>query len=104
MATKNSASEHRVFNARLAERLNTDSRTAAELLSHMVDIITAESAALNTVAIAGFGSFVTTQTDEYTVQNPDGSQTLMPPAITTVFNPGTKLRKIALSAPKNNLP
>ena len=85
--------DYKSFLARYAAASDTDPRRAAQIAGTITSLLADHAAQLDTLAIAGFGTFTTTKADEYTVQNPDGTQTLMPPAVTTRFTPGSRLRK-----------
>ncbi len=85
--------DHKQITATLAERTGLNAATVNSLLGALTDIIGENCADLNSIAIPGFGTFSAEKTDEYVAEAPDGSRTLMPPAITVKFNPSIILRK-----------
>ena len=85
--------DHKQITTSLAERTGLNAATVNSLLGSLTDIIADNCAELNSIAIPGFGTFSAEKTDEYVVNNADGSRTLMPPAVTLKFNPSIILRK-----------
>lgn len=86
--------DNRSFITRLAKATETDSRQATALTAAIVDIM-AECAAQNdNVAIPGFGTFESVKTLEYVANDTvTGTRTLVPPSISVVFKPGSRLKK-----------
>lgn len=85
--------DHKQISASMAERMNLNAATVNTLLGSLSDIIAENCADLNSIAIPGFGTFSAEKLDEYVVTEPDGTRTLMPPAVTVKFNPSIILRK-----------
>ncbi|MDE6485592.1 MAG: HU family DNA-binding protein [Duncaniella sp.] len=85
--------DHKQLISSIAERMGLNAATVNTLLGSLTDIIGENCADLNSIAVPGFGTFSAEKTDEYVVTAPDGSRTLMPPAITVKFSPSIILRK-----------
>ncbi len=84
----------KTFNSRLSKTLGCEPAEAAKLIEGLGSVFAREAADLNSVAIPGFGTFVTTKTDEEIVTDEaTGERTLTPPAITLGFQTSVVLRK-----------
>ncbi|MDE7411559.1 MAG: HU family DNA-binding protein [Paramuribaculum sp.] len=78
----------------LNERGSFSGDKAQKLLACMVSEIRQNCSDNDTVAIAGFGSFVPMKFDEAIVMDKSsGNKMLLPPSITVVFKPSVVLRK-----------
>ncbi len=73
---------------RLAEASGCDAKTAEEMLSAIAELC----AAMDAVAVPGFGTFMPVKTDER-ISTESGQRVLLPPAINVMFNPSVLLRK-----------
>lgn len=84
----------RTFNARLAKTLGCESAEAASLIEGLANIFVRESEDLNSIAIPGFGTFVTVKKDEEIITDAaTGDRTLNPPSISLGFQTSVVLRK-----------
>lgn len=71
-----------------------DTAQAEKMAAALAAALCERCAALDTVAIPGFGSFVPEKHDEHIATDAaTGKRTLMPPHIAVRFSPGSKLRK-----------
>lgn len=71
-----------------------DPAQAENLAGAFAAVLRDRCAALDTVAIPGFGSFSAEKTDEHVaIDSATGQRTLFPPAINMHFTPGSMLRK-----------
>lgn len=71
-----------------------DSSTAEKIAVALAVALRERCAALDTVAIPGFGNFVPEKRDEHiSTDGTTGIRRLMPPSISVQFQPGSKLRK-----------
>lgn len=91
--------DSRTFNTQLASKTGLSAKEAAALSDRLVSTICESLAALDNVAIPGFGNFTSVKTDEHVETNSiSGKSMLMPPSITVSFAPGAQLRKTANKA------
>lgn len=66
----------------------------AQLIDALGNVLAHEAAELNSVAIPGFGTFVSSKNDEEIVVDPaSGDRTLVPPSISIGFQTSVVLRK-----------
>lgn len=78
----------------LAKATGLDTRTAQERALTLASLIGQNAAEGDSTAIPGFGTFLSVRTPEHVVTNKETStRTLVPPAITVEFHPGTALKK-----------
>lgn len=86
--------DSKTFTTRLAKASGLDNHTVGALTSALVESIADAGAALDSVAIPGFGTFQSAKTDEHIETHPEsGRRMLMPPAIELQFQPSVVLRK-----------
>ncbi len=86
--------DSKTFTTRLAKATGLDHHSVGALTSALVDSIADAGAALDSVAIPGFGTFQSVKTDEHIAVDPEsGRRLLMPPAIVLQFQPSVVLRK-----------
>lgn len=86
--------DNRSFIAGLAKACNIDSRQSSSLAQSLVDIIGRELSESNDVAVPGFGAFESLKTAEHVETDAaGGARMLMPPKISVVFKPGSRLKK-----------
>ncbi|MCM1520276.1 MAG: HU family DNA-binding protein [Lachnoclostridium sp.] len=86
--------DYKQFISRLSTFNETTPAATTVLADRLVSLLKENASRLDTVAIPGFGSFVTEKTDEQVITDPStGKRTLMPPAITMTFKPSILLRK-----------
>lgn len=84
----------KTFNSRLSKALGCDPAEAAQLIEGLGSVFAREATELNSVAIPGFGTFVTSKKDEDIVVDPaTGERVLTPPSITLGFQTSVALRK-----------
>ena len=89
------------FNSTLASKAGIQAKDTAILSDALVSALGQCLAALDSVAIPGFGTFSAVKNDERIESDPvNNSVMLMPPSISTCFTPGAQLRKNAESAAK----
>lgn len=88
--------DQRTLTNRIARNIDADAKDIAALSDTLADIMQEILADCDTVAIPGFGSLSGVKTDEHEAVTADGSKVLMPPSISVVFEPGSRLRKEAL--------
>ena len=88
--------DQRTLTNRIARNLDLDSKDVTTLGDAMADIFQEVLADCDAVAIPGFGTLSGVKTDEHEAVSADGSKVLMPPSISVVFEPGSRLRKEAL--------
>lgn len=77
---------------RLAEASGCDAKTAEEMLSATGSALAELCAAMDAVAVPGFGTFMPVKSDER-ISTESGQRVLLPPAINVMFNPSVLLRK-----------
>lgn len=89
----------RTFVQELAAQLNRDKKSTEALLEALSRVIVQEAASLESIAMAGFGTFGVVKHDEQVVNDLDGGRAmLLPPEIKIEFKAATRLRKIAENA------
>lgn len=88
--------DQRTLTNRIARNIDADAKDIAALSDTLADIMQEILADCDTLAIPGFGSLSGVKTDEHEAVTADGSKVLMPPSISVVFEPGSRLRKEAL--------
>ena len=90
--------DNRTLTSLLAQRMQTDTKTAARHMASLVDVLAQRLADLDTVAIPGFGNFEPVKRNEHLEHDAEyGRSMLVPPSITVNFKPAARLRKSALS-------
>ena len=86
--------DNRTLIGRVAKATGTDPRSTTAMAEALTRLMADSAAALDNVAIPGFGTFVSDKEDERVAVDPaTGSRCLMPPAISVLFRAATKLRK-----------
>lgn len=86
--------DYRSFISRLSKATQNDSKDTARLASSVVAIIAQSAAETDSIAMPGFGTFEAVKTLEYVSTDPaTGRKTLVPPSISVVFKPGSRLKK-----------
>ena len=88
--------DQRTLTNRIARNLDIDAKDVSMLGDAMADIFQDVLADCDTVAIPGFGTFSGVKTDEHEALAANGTKVLMPPSISVVFEPGSRLRKEAM--------
>ena len=86
--------DNRNFISKLAKKTNLDSKRTAQLSLELAQVIAEYCSQNESVALPGFGTFVSLKQDEHIeTDKENGTKTLMPPSITVYFKPGTRLKK-----------
>ena len=90
--------DNRSLISKVEKRTQSDVKTAGAMADALTRIIADSNAALDNVAIPGFGTFIALKNDEHIETDPkNGQRTLMPPSVTVTFRSAVKLRKAATS-------
>lgn len=77
----------------VARRLNADINNVEALTAALAKVMGECGAAMNDVAIPGFGTFTAVKTDEHVEETADGRRMLLPPSVTMELRTGSRLRK-----------
>lgn len=86
--------DSKTFNSNLAKTLRRSPEETATLTDALSKLLIEIGSELDSVAIPGFGTFVTEKNDESIVTDEEsGRRTLMPPCIKMRFQPSVVLRK-----------
>ena len=80
----------------LSDRIGRDKKSTQALLEAMRSALIQAGSELKSVAIPGFGTFVTRkQMEQVSRDLSTGRNVLLPPEVVIEFSPASKLRKIA---------
>lgn len=86
--------DNKAFNSRLAKMIKRSSEETATITDALGKLMAEIGTELDSVAVPGFGTFVTVKTDESVITDPEtGRRTLVPPSIRMHFQPSVVLRK-----------
>lgn len=86
--------DNKQFISRLSSRCKLKPVTVSALTESLAKVFTQCGSDLDTIAIPGFGTFVTEKHDEQiTVDSVTGKRTLVPPVIRMTYKPSIILRK-----------
>lgn len=85
--------DNRQFVQRLADKTGLQHRDITAAIESLADAIASHCAALDSVAIPGFGTFAADKADEYVTVDPlTMKRSLVPPEIRSTFRPSVILR------------
>ncbi len=86
--------DSRQFVSVVSHQSGIDVKTAAAMIEAVAGAICRQCADLNTVAIPGFGNFVSEKSDEHVEVDPvTNNRVLIPPSINMQLRPSVILRK-----------
>ncbi|WP_297059002.1 HU family DNA-binding protein [uncultured Duncaniella sp.] len=86
--------DNKAFNSRLAKMIKRSPEETATITDALGKLMAEIGTELDSVAVPGFGTFVTVKTDESVMTDPEtGRRTLVPPSIRMHFQPSVVLRK-----------
>lgn len=86
--------DNKAFTTLLAKRLDADPKDIADMTAAFVAVIKERMQEFDSVAIPGFGNFVTIkQPEQVKVDQATGKRMLMPPAIKLEFSPSAMFKK-----------
>ncbi len=86
--------DNKQFTSRLAEKLGADPKYAECLLNAFANVLRERAANLDSIALPGFGNFVSAKENEKIVTDPaTGKRTLLPPQIKIEFVASAMLKK-----------
>lgn len=78
----------------MSKAIGCDPAETGQLIEALGNVLAHEAAEMNSVAIPGFGTFISSKKNEEIVIDPtDGSRTLVPPSVTLGFQTSVVLRK-----------
>ena len=83
---------------KIAESSGIEPAKAESLIKSLADVLKESLSAGDSIAIPGFGTFMTEKEEEQIVENKaTGSSTLIPPRVNITFIPALRLAKAAKS-------
>lgn len=86
--------DNKAFISNLAKRLDADPKDMADMTAAFVTVIKERMQEFDSVAIPGFGNFVTIkQPEQVKVDNATGKRMLLPPVIKLEFSPSAMFKK-----------
>lgn len=86
--------DNKAFISHLAKRLDSDPKDIADMTAAFVTVIKERMQEFDSVAIPGFGNFVTIKQPEHVKIDPaSGKRMLLPPKIKLDFSPSAMFRK-----------
>lgn len=85
--------DYKSLTSRLSMTTGLPQQEIENKITALANALATTAQSLNSVAIPGFGTFSPLKTDEHVVSQPDGTRTLMPPAISVQFKSSVILRK-----------
>lgn len=86
------------INRQISDDTGINTGQCSTLSDLLTDLISEHLAQQDTIAVPGFGTFEAVQHDEYIATDNQGNRTLMPPSVTVIFTPGTRLKKSTMPA------
>lgn len=86
--------DNKQFTTRLAEKLGADPKYVEGLVSVFANVLRDRAANLDSIALPGFGNFVSAKDNEKIATDPStGRRTLLPPQIKIEFVASAMLKK-----------
>ena len=85
--------DNKAFNSRLAKTINRDPEETATLIDALGKLMAEIGTGLDSVAVPGFGTFITVKNDDVITDTESGRRTIVPPSIKMHFQPSVVLRK-----------
>ncbi|WP_301745425.1 HU family DNA-binding protein [uncultured Duncaniella sp.] len=86
--------DNKAFNSRLAKTINRDPEETATLIDALGKLMAEIGTGLDSVAVPGFGTFITIKNDENVITDTEsGRRTIVPQSIKMHFQPSVVLRK-----------